>query len=298
MSVNYIKNGCIIPNREYKVIAGSFVYNSVTYSAGDYFVGTTKSFYDDGNYTILTPDMTSNTVPSGKCIGDSIYQHNAGYNFWKAFNRSGTDRWISADSTVSSFPHWIGYKFDNLTICNKVCFMTQSNIFDGRIPSKIKIESSFNGIEWVELYRSNISSMTDNYNLKCFEFNNEIEYYYYRLFIEENYNLKYATVGELYFIYEDYNNSNVKIIETSKIITNNIEYSTPEINVNKQWSIQDVSIEYSPDPYDGKFDTQTKFNTLTIESNNKAYGNILKTTNIKMFSNPLNGYQRRAEGDI
>jgi len=302
MSLNIVKNGCIYPNYEYKVINGPIIYNGITYNTDDIFVGVSGlNFYNETNLIDLTPKMTSNTSPSGECIGDSVYRNYTTYDFWKAFNKTtndSNDSWISEETVTIDFPHWIGYKFDDLTICNKFIVYPR-NSSSTLPPKKIKIESSFDGITWIELYKYTENDFYYKSYSKCYNFNNETGYFYYRLFIEEAFGTTYVAVGDLKMMYEPQND--IIITLASKIKSQSVEYKEVNRDIKKITnSFNDLAIEYENPPYADKFTIkQTQFKNLTIDTPTQPkFGEVLKMTNIKMFSKPLNGYQRKMESNI
>jgi len=298
--INKIENGCIQYNVEYKVEQGTITYNGITYNAGDYFIGLSDyQYFDESIITDLIPDMTSNTSPSGECIGDGVYRDSSNYQYWKAFNKSlydNNDNWISKETVDKPFPHWIGYKFENPVICNKfIVQVSRYRYYTG--PKKIKIESSNNGINWVELYKYEEQYFPNSKFKKCYKFDNEIPYLYYRLFIEEGFSTIYVEVGELIMLYEQL--TSVIITTTSKIKSVSAEYKLNETPTKHNNKFNNLAIEHENSTYSGNFSDKTQFKELGIEIPvQKEYGEIMKTTNIKMFSKPLNGHQRRIENNI
>jgi len=292
-----IENGCIQPNIEYKILNGSITYNNVTYNAGDVFIGIDNfPYYDETIITDLTPDMTSNTAPSGECIGDGVYRNSVTYAYWKAFNKSlydNNDAWISKETVDKAFPHWIGYKFDDCVVCNK--FIVQSRILNySTAPKKIKIEASNNAIDWVELYKFNEYYFPDKAFRKCYKFNNNIPYQYYRLLIEEGFSTTYTSVGELTMLHEE--DSNIFITNASKIKKVTAEYDNQNEIYKTTNKFNTLATEYEVEPYSGIYKEQTQFKEIGIElPTSKEYGEVLRVSNIRMFSKPLTGNQKRNE---
>jgi len=300
--INIIDNGCIQPNIKYKVEQGTIIYNGITYTAGDHFIGLENfPYYDTSVITDLIPDMTSNTTPSGECIGDGVYRDSYQYQYWKAFNKSisdSNDAWISKESVDKPFPHWIGYKFDSCVICNKIIIQTRiSNAWDG--PSIFNIEASNNLIDWIILYKVKEKKFSNRKYRKCYKLNNNTPYMYYRIFIKEQLvptMISYVAIGEITMLYEQ--DTNIIITTDSKIQDVSTEYNTFNIPVKHYNKFNNFAIEYEIDPYDKKTDDITKFKEIGIELPAPSdYGEVLKVSNIRMFKTPLRGNQKYNESN-
>ena len=95
-------------------------------------------------------------------------------------------------------------------------------------------------------------------------------------------------------VYEE--ETNITITETSKIKSKSVEYNIPnEISPDTN-VFRDLAVEYEAEPFRGKFNEQTQFKSISIETPAPdAYGEVLSVSNIRMFSKPLTGNQKAIE---
>lgn len=90
--------------------------------------------------TILTPIMTSNTLPIGEVIASSTQAESYPYY---AFNQNTENSWV-ADSTESG--EWIQYNFEVGKLVNLIDFYD-----GGSLPLQISVKASNDGEEWTNL---------------------------------------------------------------------------------------------------------------------------------------------------
>jgi hypothetical protein len=122
----------------------------------------------------LVPIMTSNTTPSGVCIGSTFY--GTGNEFYKAFDSDSSTLWASQNSDKTNA--WIGYAFDTPVICTSFIL----NSYTGRTFATVYVEGSDDGITWTTLNGGstiNVTSAQDNPTK--FIFANSTAYLKYRL---------------------------------------------------------------------------------------------------------------------
>ncbi|MDQ0721599.1 hypothetical protein QF049_002860 [Paenibacillus sp. W4I10] len=123
------------------------------------------------------PKMTSNTAPFGTVRSSTAYNANAG---WRAFD--GTDSlWFEGNSQYSV---WVSYQFlEPITI--KGYALSKGNRGANWNPNGWRLEGSNDNTSWTILH--SVSSITAaSWNAeprKVYEFNNDVEYLYYRLFL-------------------------------------------------------------------------------------------------------------------
>lgn len=134
----------------------------------------------------LIPVMTSNTTPSG--IASASHNNVNGstaYAVWRAFNGTNTSAADCWSSETSTFPEyvWLQYKFTSAKVANK---MLLANRLGGGALKNFKIQGSNNGTSWDDLGSFTNANATNGAE-QYFEFNNEIAYLYYRLYITSSY---------------------------------------------------------------------------------------------------------------
>jgi len=133
-------------------------------------------------YTKATPNMTSNTTPSGEVIYSSYW---SGYDPWYAFDGAddnGSRTWLSdyGDNVGS----WIGYHFPDAVCIKKVEVSVRNSPSYPHAVKRFKVQASNDGTNWVDIQECTTTSSTalqkDSYII-----NNSYSYFYYRLYTLE-----------------------------------------------------------------------------------------------------------------
>jgi hypothetical protein len=138
--------------------------------------------------TPTTPQMTSDTTPSGIVTYSSLYAGGS-YQGWYAFDRSGSSYYLTANFSV--LPQWLGYEFTSSKI------ITSYIISSPNIPSAFPKDWTFeawNGTTWIVLHTVVGNTNTSSYTGA---FVNTTAYSKYRIYITANNgNVAYASIGE------------------------------------------------------------------------------------------------------
>jgi hypothetical protein len=140
---------------------------------------------------ILTPQMTSNTTPSGIASSSSNY---VGYDPWNAFARGAND-WLTFNGNITG---WLAYEFPIAKTVGKYVMVPPSNGSPTSVPRDWTFEG-WTGSEWVVLDTVTGNSGTATVTRSIA---NITAYIKYRLNITANNgNGSYTGVSELY-LYE------------------------------------------------------------------------------------------------
>ena len=147
--------------------------------------------YDDSIKTTLTlsatgkatPDMTSNTLPSGTCTGSSFL---AGQDYYKAFDAAGNNTYWEADGAGTAQQGIIEYDPASPFVCDGYSIQIPVNNADTSYTSKDYAPSNFtfegwNGAAWVVLDTQNNYVLYDNNKSVFFSIPNTTSYSKYRL---------------------------------------------------------------------------------------------------------------------
>lgn len=116
------------------------------------FYGQNISFAEEENTQNLIPVMTSNTAPSGIAKASSVWENQAKFQPWKAFNRkTGTlnadaETWHSAKASNE----WIQYDFGKPTNITKYTVTSRNQKERGDLKTWT-FEASDDGVNWVIL---------------------------------------------------------------------------------------------------------------------------------------------------
>ena len=146
-------------------------------------------------YIPLIPKMTSNTTPSGKCIGGSIV---GGYPLYYAFDQNTNTFYACSDTSnngTNSGDKYIGYVFDNRACVRSIVF-TNSTSYG--IPTKFTIEGSNDGTNW-DILGTFTNNATNTGQKWSKELNNRNYYTHYVLRCLSFYGGATFNVGELQF---------------------------------------------------------------------------------------------------
>ena len=158
------------------------------YNAGviKQYIGATNSTYTRGFFYELiksfikaTPNMTSNTAPSGVCSASSIYVEQE--PAWKCFNgdTSATEynAWLS--SSTDSAP-WIQYAFPSGTTKVVERLRLLNTHGDSWAPSQVVLKGSNDGSSFTSLGTFTLSNQAAS-QWNTFDVNNSTPYRYYRI---------------------------------------------------------------------------------------------------------------------
>jgi len=167
-------------------------------NAVDYMVRS-KDFI--GNEA-LVPKMTSDTTPSGECIGT---QESASFPLWHAFDGSTNNNypWSVYSSNVP-YPHYIGYQFQTPKKVNKIkVFQRYENDATGT-QTEVDLEASLDGVTFSKIETINLPSDLQHWG--TITLSNDTAYLAYRLkFTTSNVYASrgyYSQMQEMQFIYD------------------------------------------------------------------------------------------------
>lgn len=113
----------------------------------DWLTAIINSAYVDSVCNVKVPTMTSNTTPSGTCIGSSKYDSSDTYNYYKAFNGNTSQKWNSAGSGSTQY---VGYVFTSPVEVKGI----NTNFTDGATTTTVitaKVCASNDGSSWVDV---------------------------------------------------------------------------------------------------------------------------------------------------
>jgi hypothetical protein len=182
----------------------------------------------------VIPTMTSNTAPSGTVSASSASTSGTEY---RVFDKNKTNTWLTTSGQKTG---WIQYKFPSMARVNRYGITPQSNALT-RSPKKWSLLGSntglFNGEEVVLDSRINETSWSAE--TKYFDFNNNSEYQYYRLSIEENNgDTSYVGFNELEFLQR----ADMKLVKLSSPSEKNfIQYGSSTVQFGNLTSMVDVN---------------------------------------------------------
>lgn len=140
-------------------------------SDGDYLSVLRKGF--DGN---VVPVMTSDTAPLGVTSSNSS---RTGDNPYKAFDNNSSSMWVS--SLVKDV--WLQYQFSSPQRIVKYGIYPNTTL--SQSPKNFRLQASNDGVDFVTL-DTRIDVVFTSVNMLYFEFDNNVEYEYYRLYIDSN----------------------------------------------------------------------------------------------------------------
>lgn len=138
------------------------------------------STYFESILNVKNPTMTSDTTPSGRCFGSSLYSTN--YKYWYAFDNNASKAWYpSYASGGSQAGQYCGYKFTSQTKAHYIKLKYKSRSSD----SVIKFQGSNDGSTYIDLREITVSNTggTDSYFDGSWTITNDNAYEYYRVYI-------------------------------------------------------------------------------------------------------------------
>lgn len=138
------------------------------------------STYFESVLNVKNPTMTSDTTPSGKCFGSSLFSTN--YKYWYAFDNNASRAWYPTYATGGSQAgQYCGYRFTNQTKAHYIKLKYKSRDSD----SVIKFQGSNDGNTYVDIADINIQNTgsTDSYYDGAWTLLNSTAYDYYRVYI-------------------------------------------------------------------------------------------------------------------
>lgn len=200
---------------------------------------STKCYAAEGQYTDnVIPKMTSNTAPSGKASANSTYNSSM-YFAYHAFDHDTsvtTNAWVTKEGVNTG---WLEYEFNDAKCITKYT-ITSRNISYAlpELPKNWTFEAWDDQLlEWVVLDTQN--NITDWQILvkKEFTFNNNNNYYRYRINISANNGKYYIGIGEL----EMMETLNLAIISAPT----NLKATAGNSNVDLSWDEVDGAISYN-----------------------------------------------------
>ena len=131
------------------------------------------SSYETSVLNISNPIMTSNTAPSGRCFGNSLYD--ATRDYYMAFNNGSPDWYPAVGSQAGK---WVGYEFVNSTRVCAFKVWASSYVYQ----SGFKIQKSEDGSTWADAsdeYTLNVGGQRYIYG----SINNPTSAKYWRLYL-------------------------------------------------------------------------------------------------------------------
>lgn len=155
---------------------GSDNYASDTLTSDNtWLTAIAASAYMENVLNVKTPNMTSNTAPSGVVSASS---HQSGYDEWKAFDGtvSDTNSWISNTSGGSQ----ITYQFTSAVKVNVVEFTPRAVGGASYYINQYKIQASLDGVTYVELFDG---TNGNGANTSKISFVNTTAYTYWRFYV-------------------------------------------------------------------------------------------------------------------
>lgn len=145
----------------------------------------------------LVPKMTSNTTPSGEVIANDYLDNYYPFKVFNGTNINTYDSWVYYGN--GSNIAWIGYKFTSPVCISKV-FIANRNEVTPRGINSFKIQGSNDKSTWTDVSEvlnntgGNVQSATSSY-----EFDNDKNFIYYRLFVVSVHDTRFCGLGMLQF---------------------------------------------------------------------------------------------------
>ena len=143
-------------------------------------------------YEKATPDMTSDTTPSGVVTASS--QYDSDHAKWYAFSSfCGGDYYTWATDWDDVIGAWIQYEFPTATKITKLVTVNR-NEANNRAVGTFKLQGSNDGTTFTDIATCVIDSDAGHYR-KEFYFDNDTAYLYYRLYVVSPYTQGESIVG-------------------------------------------------------------------------------------------------------
>ena len=142
------------------------------------------------------PIMTSNTTPSGECIGKSYY--GSGYEYYKAFDGNTSGAIGSLWEGAISGGNYIGYLFGRDVSVKLVKYITRnaSEEVSNRNPKDFTLQNTADGITWNDVGNAKQGAKQANNSFVITDTNSGIGY---RMNITTNYGGTWIDIIELQF---------------------------------------------------------------------------------------------------
>lgn len=150
---------------------------------------------------LQTPQMTSNTTPSGVASASTVYS-TPNHDAWKAFNRTNIDAydcWQSSSAPSAGTPQWLKYDFGSgfAKKATKIVVVNRNNPPPSS-PNTFTFEGSNDNTNWTTLLTVTNDTNVVQAGRREFSFSNTTAYRYYKLNITaRNGSAGYVDVGEL-----------------------------------------------------------------------------------------------------
>jgi len=169
----------------------------------------------------FTPEMTSNTTPSGN-VASASNVYTTTYAAWKAFDHLvvNDDAWMTQTGVTTG---WVqiqlasGKVARKYTIYDRRYDLNQDAGGASYAPYAWSLYGSNNGANWTLLdSQDEITWDLDEQEAKTFEFNNAISYTYYRINVSANNGGGRLAIGEIY-IYDEMNDPPLQVSALSNI---------------------------------------------------------------------------------
>lgn len=182
----------VSPNVGTKSITQNGTYNASSDNYDGYSSVVVNVSGGGHSDVIATPNMTSNTTPSGIVSASSYYNNN--YAPWYAFcGIPGYDTQTWVTSSGSLIGEWIQYQFTTPVVIKKLATINR-NEANVRAIKTFTFQASNDGTTFVNLKNCYITSSAGHYRQE-FIIENSTAYTYYRLYITEPYIPNDVAVG-------------------------------------------------------------------------------------------------------
>ena len=169
----------------------------------------------------FTPEMTSNTLPSGN-VASASNVYTTTYAAWKAFDHLvvNDDAWMTQTGVTTGWVQIqlaLGKVARKYTIYDRRYDLNQDAGGASYAPYTWDFQGSNNGSNWTTLdSQDEITWDLDEQEAKTFEFNNAISYTYYRINVSANNGGGRLAIGEIY-IYDEMNDPPLQVSALSNI---------------------------------------------------------------------------------
>lgn len=185
LDVVYLLNGTIKTYKLKRMDTYDWSFEAVTFVDGPYLPvneeKTTLSWNVTGK---ATPNMTTNTLPSGVCSGSSVL---AGSDYYMAFDDPAAQTFWQSNvdqSGIIQYQAAAGFICDGYSVHMAINNANASYTSKDYAPSDFTFEGSNNGTDWTILDKQNSYVLYTNNKSVFFKIPNTTSYTYYRLNIQ------------------------------------------------------------------------------------------------------------------
>ena len=149
---------------------------------------------DYEQYVKVTPNMTSDTAPTGYTITYSS-RYSSSYSGYRAFdgNTASGYEWYSAQNDVVGA--WVACQLPSAVIVKKLAIYNRNNSTPYAM-KQFKLQGSNDGTTWTDIDTYNIASNTQALR-SVFTVNNTTAYNRYRIYVVEGWASNYVAIAEI-----------------------------------------------------------------------------------------------------